>query len=140
MPVFNTLDRLVRHSRHAVNNKLFRQAFHKLSENQISKLSDLLKPGENGKRSLFNKLKEFPKRPSIKKFQKFLEHFHWLESFNNILECLNSISKVKIEQFAEEATNMSADEITNLSEAKRYTLIASLIYKSQIDAKDALSI
>ncbi|MCA0402500.1 MAG: Tn3 family transposase [Proteobacteria bacterium] len=140
LPVFNTLDRLVRHSRHAVNNKLFRQAFHKLSENQISQLNDLLKPAENGKRSLFNKLKEFPKRPSIKKFQKFLEHFHWLESFNNILECLHIISKVKIEQFAEEAKNMSADEFADLSEAKRYTLITSLIYTSQIDAKDALSL
>ena len=70
----------------------------------------------------------------------FLDHFHWLESFNNIIVCLNIISKVKIEQFAEEAKNMSADEFADLSEAKRYTLIVSLIYKSQVDAKDALSL
>ena len=47
---------------------------------------------------------------------------------------------MKIEQFAEEANQLSADELTDFSEAKRCTLIASLIYRSQANAKDALAI
>lgn len=140
LPVFNTLDRLVRHARHAVNNKLFHQTLQKLSEKQVSQLNNLLKPEENGKRSLFNKLKEFPKRPTVKKFQKFLEHFHRLEEFDSIVTCLEGISNIKIEQFAEEAKNMSADEFADISGEKRYTLIASLICKSMTDGKDALSV
>lgn len=61
-------------------------------------------------------------------------------SFGNVMHCLDGIAKVKIEQFAEEANQLTADEINEYSEAKRYTLIASLIYRSQAKAKDAIAV
>lgn len=141
LPSFYRLNLLVRHTRHSVNNKIFHQTMKKLKEsNQSEVLQNLLNHQEDIQRTLFNKLKELPKRPSINKFHDFLDHFQWLMSFGNILHCLDDIAKVKIEQFAEEAFQLSADEINDCNEAKRYTLIASLIYRSQARGKDALAI
>lgn len=140
LPSFYCLSRLVRHTRHTVNNKIFHETFKKIVEsNQSSIFSQLLMLKDGTQRTLFNQLKTTPKRPSINKFHEFLEHFDWLMSLGNVMHCLEGIAKVKIEQFAEEANQLTADELNDCSEAKRYTLIAALIYRSQANAKDALA-
>ena len=140
LPSFYRLSRLVRHTRHSVNNKIFLETMKKiLASNQSDIFSNLLKLQDGNQRSLFNKLKNLPKRPSIDKFHEFLDHFHWLISFGSVIHCLDGISKVKIEQFAEEANQLTADELNDCNEAKRYILISSLIYRSQVNAKDALA-
>ena len=141
LPSFYTLNRLVRHTRHTVNNRIFLNVHHKLLSNpKCNQLDDLLKCKDGIQRSLFNKLKDSPKRPTVSRFREFLEHFHWLESFEDVVSSLDDISKVKLDQFAEEANSFSVDEIKLISKPKRYTLMASLIYKSQANAKDALSV
>ena len=141
LPSFYILNRLVRHTRHTVNNRIFLDVQNKLLANpQRNQLNDLLECQNGVQRSQFNKLKASPKRPTIKRFHEFLEHFHWLETFGEVVLSLEGVSKVKMEQFAEEANSLTADELREISEPKRYTLIASLIYKSQADAKDALSV
>lgn len=141
LPSFYRLSRIVRHTRHTVNNKIFLETMRRIIDlNQSDLFSSLLKLQDNTQRTLFNQLKNMPKRPSINKFHEFLEHFHWLMSFGNIMHCLEGIAKVKIEQFAEEAHQLTADEINEYNEAKRYTLIAYLIYRSQAKAKDALAV
>ena len=141
LPSFYRLSRLVRHTRHSVNNKIFRDTMQKIIDsNQSDVFSNLLKLIDGTQRTLFNQLKNLPKRPGINKFHEFLDHFHWLMSFGNITHYLDGIVKVKIEQFAEEANQLSADDLSDFSEAKRYTLIASLIYRSQANAKDALAV
>ncbi len=141
LPSFYRLSRIVRHTRHSVNNKIFRETMERiLASDQSEIFSNLLKLQDGTQRTLFNQLKNQPKRPSIKKFQKFLDHFHWLLSFGNVMHCLDGIAKVKIEQFAEEAHQLTADDLIEFGEAKRYTLIASLIHRSQSNAKDALAV
>ena len=141
LPSFYRLSRLVRHTRHGVNNKIFIETMKKIMASKQAEVFDnLLKLQEGTQRTLFNSLKKSPRRPTIKKFHEFLDHFQWLMSFGNVMNCLDGIAKVKIEQFAEEANQLSADELTDFSEAKRCTLIASLIYRSQANAKDALAI
>lgn len=136
---FYRLSRLVRHTRHQVNNKIFLGALTKIRTANLTEAFDnLLKQNEETKRTPFNQLKNRP-RPTIKKFHKFLEHFDWLLLLGNAMVFLEGIAKVKIEQFAEEANQLSADELKDFSEAKRYTLIAALIYRSQANAKDALA-
>lgn len=140
LPSFYQLNRLVRHTRHSVNNKIFRETMKKIRvSHQSEVLSHLLKLQSGTQRTLFSKLKNLPKRPSIKKFHEFVDYFQWLMSFGNVMGCLDGIAKVKIEQFAEEANQLTADELDDFNEAKRYTLIASLIYRSQANAKDALA-
>ncbi|BCA97304.1 hypothetical protein TUM19329_36650 (plasmid) [Legionella antarctica] len=141
LPSFYRLSRIVRHTRHSVNNKIFRETMRRvMASGQSDLFTSLLKLQDGTQRTLFNKLKNLPKRPSIKKFHEFLDHFQWLMSFGNVINCLDGIAKIKIEQFAEEANQLSADELNDFSEAKRYTLIAALIYRSQANAKDALAV
>ena len=141
LPSFHRLSRLVRHTRHSVNNKIFLETMKKvMASKQAEVFNDLLKLQEGTQSTLFNKLKYLPKLPTIDRFHDFLDHFHWLMSFGNVMHCLDGIAKVKIEQFAEEANQLTADDLNDCSEAKRYTLIASLIYRSQANAKDALAV
>ena len=52
---------------------------------------------------------------------------------------LKGVAQIKIEQFAEDANKLSADEIKKMRLAKQYTYICSLIYLSQANARDALA-
>ncbi len=141
LPSFYRLSRIVRHTRHSVNNKIFHETAKKImASGQADEFDKLLKIQNNTPRTLFNELKNLPKRPSIHRFHEFLDHSHWLMSFGEVMKHLDGIAKVKIEQFAEEANQLTADELIEFSEAKRYTLIASLIYRSQANAKDAIAI
>lgn len=141
LPSFYSLSRIVRHTRHSVNNKIFRDVTKKIIDSGQAEIFDnLLKTQDSIQRTLFNELKNIPRRPSIHRFHDFLNHFHWLMSFGNVMSHLEGIAKVKIEQFAEEANQLTADELLDFSESKRYTLIASLVYRSQANAKDALAI
>jgi hypothetical protein len=141
LPSFYRLSRIVRHMRHTINNKIFHETMKKIMDSSQSDVfSSLLKLQEGTQRTLFNQLKNQPKRASINRFHKSLDHFHWLMSFGNLIKWLDGIAKVKIEQFAEEANQLTADELNDYSEAKRCTLIASLIYRSQANAKDALAV
>lgn len=141
LPRFYRLNRLVRHTRHTVNNRIFRDVQNKLlSIPKKNQLNNLLKCQSGVQRSLFDKLKDSPRRPTIQRFREFLEHFHWLETFGDVALSLAGIAQIKLEQFAEEANSLTADELKDISEPKRHTLIASLIYKSQADAKDSLSV
>jgi len=139
LPSFYTLNRLVRHTRHHVNNKIFQQVAAKISAIQRQTLATLIESGNTTYSTMFNKLKLLPKRPSIKRFKSFLDHYNWLSSLGDFSDCLSDVAKIKVEQFAEEACNMTADEIMDITEEKRFTLIASLIYKSSSDAKDVIA-
>ncbi|MDA7742535.1 Tn3 family transposase [Francisellaceae bacterium] len=139
LPSFNTLNQLVRHTRHAVNNKIFIQVMDQISKNGTQNGFASLLSSSDGSHTLFNELKDQPQRPSIKKFSAFLRHYEWLISLGESWEILSGIAQVKIEQFAAEAKNLSADELKKMNEPRRYTYVASLIYKSQSKAKDALT-
>lgn len=47
LPAFNQLSRLVKHARFMVNNRIFRDIFHKLKPHQITVLDDLLEISED---------------------------------------------------------------------------------------------
>ncbi|HHT9935122.1 TPA: Tn3 family transposase [Legionella pneumophila] len=141
LPSFYKLNRLVRHTRHTVNNRIFSETMKSIiATNQSEVFKQLLILQDATQRTLFDKIKNLPKRPTIDRFQNYLDHFHWLMSFGNVMHCLDGIAKVKIEQFAEEANQLTADELNDCNEAKRYTLIASLLYRSQANAKDAIAV
>lgn len=141
LPSFYKLNRHVRHTRHTVNNRIFNETMKKIMATSQSEIFNrLLILQDTTQRTLFDKIKNLPKRPSINRFHDYLDHFHWLMSFGNIMHCLDGIAKVKIEQFAEEANQLTADELNDCNTAKRYTLIASLIYRSQANAKDAIAV
>lgn len=64
LPGFNTLNRLVRTVRHLVNQKLFKSLQERLSNDYQQRLLDLLDNHPVEYRSLYNNLKQLPKRPA----------------------------------------------------------------------------
>jgi hypothetical protein len=64
LPGFNTLNRLVRRVRNVVNQNLFKLVLNRLSDDEQQRLLDLLDNHPVEYRSLYNNLKQLPKRPT----------------------------------------------------------------------------
>ena len=139
LPTFNQLDRLVRQERAAVNQNLFEITYASLSQQQIQQLDQLLETADDYQRSGYNALKSLPKNPTISNFRELLKHHDWLVSFGNIGKHLKHIVPIKLKQFAVQSRSLDASDLRDFSEAKRYTLILSLILSAQSTAKDALA-
>ena len=140
LPSFHTLDHLVRHTRHIVNNKIFHQVMSKIElDGNQEKFVSLLYSDDSSYSTLFNNLKALPQKPSKRNFDNFIKHYHWLCSLGDAFTYLEGVAQIKIEQFAEETDKLSADEIKKMRLPKQYTYICSLIYLSQANARDALA-
>lgn len=141
LPSFYKLNRLVRHTRHVVNMGIFKDIENKLQrDKQIESLDNLLECSTETQRTSFNNLKSLPGRPTVKEFDRFLNHYAWIQSLGNFNHYFDGVAKIKIDQFAQEAFELSADEIKDLTSARRHTLILALIHKAQAKAKDAIGL
>ena len=127
LPAFNQLSRLVKHVRFLVNQKIFRNIYHNLNPNQIGVLDALLEITPDYNRTGYNELKQLPKKPTISHFRELIKHHDWLMSMDGIEECVADISKVKIQQFAEQARSLDASDLKNFSPVKRYALMVILL-------------
>lgn len=139
LPAFNQLSRLVRHARFSVNNKIFHDINNQLNSNQIDFLDSLLEINDDN-RTDYNKLKQLPKKATISHFRELLKHHDWLMAMHGMEKYLANISKVKLQQFAEQARSLDASDLKKYSSSKRYSLIICLLYQSQCHAKDALAL
>ncbi|OIN85082.1 Tn3 family transposase [Francisella sp. TX07-6608] len=139
LPAFYILNRLVRHTRHTVNNRIFQNIFSMLVINdQISNLDRLLLVTSNEK-SFFNNIKTTPKQPTYKAFKEYMKYYHWLKSLGEFDYYLSDIAKVKIDQFAQEAFDYTANEIKILTPYRKYSLLICLIYRQQRLSNDVLA-
>ena len=69
LPAFSTVDRLVRRVRTLVNQRFFSAVFQRLSTADQARLDALLIPDPRLHRSLYNRLKQVPKRPTLTHLQ-----------------------------------------------------------------------
>lgn len=139
LPSFKQLDRLVRHARATINQKIFDRIYKKLTKSEIELLDQLLKTTTDYMRSAYNDIKSLPKNPTITHFKELLEHHNWLTSFGKMSNYLQNISPVKLKQFAQQANSLDASDLKDIKKPKRYTLMLSLILYAQTRAKDALA-
>jgi hypothetical protein len=122
-----------------VNQTIFKNVLHQLQTNQlIATLEKLLIVEKEETYSVYQKLKTPPKSPTVTNFRNQVKHHDWLMSLGQIGPYLIGIPKVKLKQFAEEAKSLDVNNIKDLSEAKKYTLIACLLYQAQQTVKDSL--
>ena len=140
LPAFSTLCRLVRHVRSSVNSALFQGIFLLLTEeNKMPTLEGLLKVSEGKLHSPYQALKHPPKSPRINDFKELIRHHTWLLTLGDMEPFLKDVSKPKRLQLAEEAKSLDISNLMDLSEARRYTLIACLIDYTQKKTKDNLA-
>jgi hypothetical protein len=91
------------------------------------------------RRSGFDKLKDPPKAATLTKFKQRLEHTQWLDSFGPTEHWLDGIPPGKIGHFAGEARTTTVEDFVRVGEAKRLTLLASLIHVLRAAARDEVT-
>jgi TnpA family transposase len=139
LPAFATLDRLVCHVRAKVNQTIFKNVLHQLQTNQlIETLDKLLIVEKEETYSAYQKLKTPPKAPTVTNFKNQVKHHDWLMGLGQFEPYLLTLPKVKLKQFAGEAKSLDVNNLKDLSAAKKYTLIACLLYQAQQIVKDSL--
>src|SRR5262249_11513879 len=90
-------------------------------------LDTLLKRSPGESRSLWDKVKREPKRPTIKEMNAFINHLQWLGQYNVGVDAFVNLPDSKMKQFAAEARSLDLTSINDIREHKRYTLVAALI-------------
>jgi hypothetical protein len=139
LPSFRVLDELAGQIRRTVNQELYQQVYDQLSKEQINTLNELLLKSENQHYSDYNRLKTLPKKPTLKKLQKHIEYYTWLQSHGSMTPFLKGIAPSKVQYYAAEAKSLDAAELKDYSETKRITLLVCLIHQAQIKTKDQLA-
>jgi hypothetical protein len=135
LPSFGVLDELTGQIRRTVNQDLFQQVFSQLSKEQIHTFNELLIRSENQHYSDYNRLKTLPKKPTLKKLQKHIDYYIWLQSHGNMTPFLSGIAP---QYYSSEAKSLDVAELRDYSETKRITLLICLIHQAQIKTKDQL--
>src|SRR5699024_809776 len=137
-PVFSAVYRLARRIRRLVNDTVFHQVWHRLSQESIQQLDALVQKDTNQFYSSYNRLKQLPKKPRLSKIQEQINQLHWLLDFGEVGHYLENIPPVKIQHFGAQTKVLDAQGIRDYAAPKRYTLLLSLIYRTQIAARDNL--
>jgi TnpA family transposase len=138
LPAFSTLDRMAGRIRALVNGRIFHELHGRLSVEQLSRLDALLETDPQTQRSLFNLLKELPKRATLKHIHELQEKLSWLQSFQDINSLLVGASPAKVRHLAAEAKALDVNGMRAVSAPKRYALLMSLVRRAQISARDNL--
>jgi len=139
LPAFSTLDRLARRLRTVVNQRYFQTVLARLTADQRQALLGLLYVPPDQPRSGFYRLKQLPKRPTLKHLQELLTHMTWLDGLGNMAPSLKDIPEAKRCHFAAEARALDAAELADFNHAKRTTLLACLLQHAQIQVRDHLA-
>lgn len=91
-------------------------------------------PGEP--RSLWDRVKREPRRPTALHMKDFLEHLRWLQEQNVAAGALATLPDSKVKQFAAEARSLDLASLNDMPERKRLTLTAALISQQVARALD----
>jgi hypothetical protein len=127
LPAFGTLVREANASRAAMNRRCFKGVYDELSSEARQQIKTILKVKGPNDRSIWNLIKQEPKKPTVTNVKAFVGHLEWLKSFDQLLPRSFDIPQSKIKQFTTEARALNVANMNELKLHKRYTLAAILI-------------
>ena len=136
LPAFSALLRIARTTRYSQNRAYQERVYQALDGEARQRLQALLRREEGEARSVWDRLKREPGRPTVPQFKEALENLHWLQQLNGAAGAFADIPEVKIRQFAAEARSLDLASLNDMPERKRFTLIAALIRKQVATALD----
>jgi len=87
-------------------------------------------------KSPWHRLKGEPKQPTAQHNRDFLDHLAWLKEQAITPAIFRDIPDVKLKQFAAEARSLDAASMNDLTETKRLTLAATLVFAQTGQALD----
>ena len=137
LPAFSRIDRLTGHLRQQVHKELYRQITSSLSSEHAQALRLLLEV--DGQITGFNRLKQSPGSPTLKRITEWVNHLDWLCSILDPRPYLKDISYTKLRQFAAEAVALEISDIRNMQHGqKKHTLLLCLLHQAQVNTRDEL--
>ena len=137
LPAFQTLDRLVSHVRYAVHQTLYTRMTAALSEAEKTRLDALI--SVHAGRSEFTRIKDTPRRATLKHLRQWTERLTWLESIIAPQPFLRGIAHTKIQQFAAEAAALDVGDIRAILHGpRRWSLLLCFLHHAQVQTRDQL--
>lgn len=136
LPAFSTLLRIARASRSRINQGYQNQIFSQMEEKTRQRLHKILACPEGSSRSLWDQIKQEPKRSTVPHLRELLDHLHWLQAQNEVGNFFANIPEAKLAQFAAEARSLDVSSLNDMPEQKRLTLVVAFIYKQVAQALD----
>jgi len=142
LPAFSSLDREICSIRHRINDDIFKMIRQRLaSAKKITILTATLVKKDGEHKTPYNSFKRLPQKPTVTHFKELVSHNNWILEFGDFAKHLGGISKIKLEQFAEEARALDATALKAMrNENKKLSLIACLLAQAQCRTKDALAL
>ncbi len=141
LPAFSTLDRLIRHIRSMVNNRLFTLCSQGLSTTEQIYLDQLLvviDKEEDNENATLNLLKSPPKSAKLNGMKLLQNKFDMLMTFGDAKRLLQNITPTKVRHFAAYARTLDITEFQDINLPKRRTLLLCLLYEAQVKTRDYL--
>jgi hypothetical protein len=137
LPAFQTLDRVVSHVRAEVHQTLYARMTAALSEAEKTRLDALM--AVHAGRSEFTRLKDTPRRATLKHLRQWTERLTWLEAIITPQSFLRDITHTKIQQFAAEAAALDVGDIRDiLYGPRRWSLLLCFLHHAQVQTRDQL--
>jgi TnpA family transposase len=141
LPAFNTLVRIARMARNEANNLIFDEYLLLVDDNKLlqKRLNQLFLKSKVNQYTLWNKVKIEPKKPTVRKIRKHIEHLKWLESLNTNLPGIDGIKPARRKALYDEAMSLDARNMLNLKYKKRITLAIVLVQTITSKARDDIA-
>lgn len=137
LPAFSTLDRLVSHERQTVHDELYLKITAALTLDQRQRLDALLQVQEEERITGFAQMKQTPGPATLAHFRTWADRLAKVEGILDPKAFFNGVAYTKIRQFSAEASAYSIGDMRGIrSDAKRYTLLLSLIHQTQSTTRD----
>lgn len=95
LPAFSTLDRLGYEARAAATSLYISRIFDSLSKESIELSGSILKDTDESGNTLWHRLKEEPKRPSINGFARFYKHSKWVRGLAEAVGALPELPEAE---------------------------------------------
>ena len=128
LPAFSTLLRAAQHARALANREYQSLVCDRLDAAARERLAIMLTRVDDETKSPWHRLKGEPKQPTAQNNRDFLDHLAWLKEQAIIPAIFRGIPDVKLKQFAAEARSLDAASMNDLTETKRLTLAATLVF------------
>lgn len=138
LPAFSTLDRLSYEARAAATNLYIDRIYDGLTQESIQLIQSVLIESDDSGMTFWHKLKEEPKRPSIKTFTRFYQHSKWIRRLSDAIGPLPELPEAKRYQLVMEAKAYTRDKINSIQRRKRIALAALLVNEQAYHSTDCL--
>jgi hypothetical protein len=136
LPGYTTLDAMAATIRTEVNSGFFEMVVARPGWAERARLDRMLLVDPATRRSEFDRMKTPAQSATLGKFKARLAHLQALDAIGPTEQWLDGVPPGKVAHFAGEARVANVDDMRKTGDAKRVTLLISLLHQQRIEARD----